>query len=73
MDPLHVFAARQVTPARTSEADDIDAFYDANALEILHGIRRGFGCLLRRLRDAGIRFGRKAPAAQGIARAAGPA
>jgi hypothetical protein len=73
MDPLHVFAARQVPAARTSGIKDIDAFYDANAFESFHAVRRVIGHIAGRLRDACGPLSRKAPAAPEIARAAGRA
>jgi hypothetical protein len=73
MDPLQAIAARQVSLARKSEADEIDAFYDAHALEGLHNARRALMHLVRLLRDARSRLGRKAPTAPEIASGAGRA
>jgi len=70
MDPLHAIAARQVSPVRKSEAEEIEAFYDAHAFAGLHDARRALMYLIQRLRDARGRLGRKVPTAPGIASAA---
>ena len=67
MDPIHVFAAHQRPAARTSGTKDIDAFYDANAFETFHAVRRVIGHIAGRLRGEFRALGRKAPAAPEIA------
>ncbi len=41
MDPLQVTAARTITPLDAAGDVDIEAFYDAHALEGWHRFRRG--------------------------------
>ena len=50
MDPLQAIAARQVAPARKSPAEEIDAFYNDNALERLYSARRALGQFAKLLR-----------------------
>jgi len=59
MDPLHAIAAHQVSPARKTSAEEIDAFYDDNAFETLQTARRAlkqFSPLLRCM-SGGLRSG----------------
>jgi hypothetical protein len=63
MDPIQAIAARQVSPVRKSEAEEIEAFYDAHAFAGLHDAQRALKHLVQLLRDARSRLGRKAPTA----------
>ena len=40
MDPVQTIAFRQVAQSRKSVPEQIDAFYNDNALDTLHSIRR---------------------------------
>lgn len=73
MDPLQAIAAHQVSPARKSEAKEVQAFYDTHAFAGWHDARRTFMHLVQLLRNARGRLGRKAPTGQEIASAAGRA
>ena len=56
MDPVQVIALRQVTLARKSATEQIDAFYNDNAFDTLHSIRRSRGQLLQLLSTIPVRL-----------------
>lgn len=49
MDPVQAIAFRQVTQSRKSVPEQIDAFYNDNAFDTLHSIRRSRGQLFQLL------------------------
>ena len=63
MDPIQAIAARQVSHIRKSEAEEVEAFYNAHAFAGLHDARRALKHLVELLRDARSRLGDKAPTA----------
>jgi hypothetical protein len=63
MDPIQAIAARQVSHIRKSEAEEVEAFYNAHAFAGLHDARRALKHLVKLLRDARSSLGHKAPTA----------
>ena len=56
MDPVQAIALRQVTQARKSSTEQIDAFYNDNAFDTLHSIRRSRGQLIQLLSTISVRL-----------------
>ncbi len=56
MDPVQAIALRQVTLSRKPATEQIDAFYNDNAFDTLHSIRRSRGQLFRLLSAIPVRL-----------------